>query len=106
MIVHFKGKSSEFNLLLSPQPSLTVMARFKGVSPQSTAVAALFAAIFSAALAVKVHCLRDLCNPFHQGASQAFFGIALLLEVWVVGKHLLVFVDFKLGVQLLQLLLK
>lgn len=53
-----------------------------------------------------MHGLRDLCYPFHQGAAQAFLGIALLLEVRVVGEHLLPFVDFQLGVQLLQLILE
>lgn len=85
---------------------LTVVTRLKWVSPQSAAVAAMFAAVFTAALPVYVHVLWDLCYPFHQGAAQPFLGVSLLLKVRVVGKHLLTFVDFQLGVQLLQLILK
>lgn len=83
-----------------------MVARFKRVSPQGAAVAAVFAAVLTAALPVYVHGLWDLCYPFHQGASQTFLGVALLLEVRVVGEHLLAFVDFQLGVQLFQLILK
>lgn len=83
-----------------------MVTRFKWVSPQGAAVAAVFAAVLTTALAVYVHGLWDLCYPFHQGASQTFLGVALLLEVRVVGEHLLTFVDFQLGVQLLQLILK
>lgn len=81
------------------------MARLKRVSPQGAAVAAVFAAVFSAALPVDVHVLRDLRDPFHQGAAQTFLGVALLVEVGVVGQHLLAFVDLQLGVELLQLIL-
>lgn len=81
-------------------------ARFTQVPPQSAAVAALFTAVLATALAVYVHGLWDLCYPFHQGATQAFLGVALLLKVRVVGEHLLAFVDFQLGVQLLQFILK
>lgn len=88
------------------QPGLTVVARLKGISPQGAAVAAVFAAIITTALPVQVHSLWDLCYPFHQRATQTLFGVALLLKVRVVGKHLLTFVDFQLGVQLLQLVLK
>lgn len=85
---------------------LTMVARFKWVSSQGAAVAAVFAAVLTTALPVYVHGLRDLCYPFHQGAAESFLGVALLLEVRVVGEHLLTFVDFQLGVQLLQLILK
>lgn len=81
------------------------MARFKRVSPQGAAVAAVLAAILSAALPMDVHVLRDLGDTLHQGAAQAFLGIALLVEVRVVGQHLLAFVDLQLGVELLQLIL-
>lgn len=83
-----------------------MVTRFKGVSPQGAAVAAVFAAILTAALPVDVHGLRDLRDPFHQGAAEAFLGVPLLLEVRVVGEHLLTLVDFQLGVQLLQFLLR
>ncbi len=73
---------------------LTVVTRFKWVSPQSAAVAAMFAAVLTAALPVYVHGLWDLCDSFHQGAAQTFLRVALLLEVRVVGKHLLTFIDF------------
>lgn len=85
---------------------LTVMTRFKGVSLQGAAVAAMFTAVLATTLAVYVHRLWDLCYSFHQGAAQAFLGVALLLEMRVIGKHLLTFVDFQLGVQFLQLILK
>lgn len=85
---------------------LTMVARFKWVSPQGAAVAAMFAAVLTTALPVYVHGLRDLRYPFHQGAAKTFLGVALLLEVRVVGEHLLTFVDFQLGIQLLQLILK
>lgn len=81
------------------------MARFKRVPPQGAAVAAVLAAVLSAALPVDVHVLRDLRDPFHQGAAQAFLGVALFVEVRVVGQHLLAFVDLQLGVELLQLIL-
>lgn len=48
-----------------------MVAWFKLVSPQGAAVAAVLAAIVSAALAVDVHGFRDLCDAFHQGATQA-----------------------------------
>lgn len=51
---------------------LTLMARLKWVPSQRAAFAAVLAAIISAALAVQVHGLWDLCDPFHQGAAQAF----------------------------------
>lgn len=86
--------------------ALTVMARLTGVSPQSAAVAAVFTPILATALAVYVHGLWDLCYALHQRATQAFLGVALLLKVRVVGKHLLAFVDFQLGVELLQFILK
>ena len=85
---------------------LTVMTRFKWVSPQGAAVAAVFAAVLTTALPVYVHALWDLCYPFHQRAAQTFLRVAFLLEVRVVGEHLLVFVDFQLGIKLLQLILK
>ena len=62
-----------------------MMARLKWISPQGAAIAAMFTAIFTTALAVNVHGLWDLCNSFHQGATQAFLGVAFLLEVRVVG---------------------
>lgn len=85
---------------------LTLMARLKRVSPQRAALAAVLAAIVSAALAVQVHGLWDLCDAFHQGAAQSFFGVAFLLKVRIIGKHLLPLVDLQLGIQLLQLILK
>jgi len=48
------------------------MSRLKRVPPQGAAVAAVFAAVVTAALAVYVHGLWDLCYPPHQGATQAF----------------------------------
>lgn len=66
----------------------------------------MFAAVLTTALPVYVHGLWDLCYPFHQGATQTFLGVALLLEVRVVGEHLLTFVDLELGIELLQLVLK
>lgn len=83
-----------------------MVAGFKRVPPQGAAVAAVFAAVLAAALPVQVHGLRDLCYPFHQGAAETFLGIALLLQVRVVGEHLLPFIDFQLGVQLLQFILE
>jgi len=83
-----------------------VMTGFKRVSPQGAAVAAVFAAVLTTALPVYVHAFWDLCYPFHQGATQTFLRVAFLLEMRVVGEHLLMFVDFQLGIQLLQLLLK
>lgn len=65
----------------------------------------MFAAFFAAALAVKVDGLWDLCDSFHQGATQAFFGVAFLLEVRVVCEHLLAFVDLQLCIELFQLIL-
>lgn len=65
----------------------------------------MLAAVLSAALTVQVHVLRDLRDPLHQGAAQTFLGVALLVEVRVVGQHLLAFVDLQLGVELLQLIL-
>lgn len=87
---------------------LTVLIALQVVSSQSAAVATvLAAAVFSATLAVvHVHGLRDLRDPFHQGATEALFGIAFLLEVGVVGQHLLAFVDFQLGVELFQFILR
>lgn len=82
-----------------------MLARFKQVPPQRAAVAAVLAAVLAAALPVEVHGLRDLRDALHQRAAQALLGVALLLQVGIVGEHLLVFVDFQLGVQLLQLLL-
>lgn len=81
------------------------MTWLKWISPQGAAVAAVFAAVIAAALAVDVHALWDLGYPLHQGAAQAFLRVSLLLEVRVVGEHLLPFVDFQLGVQLFQLVL-
>lgn len=81
------------------------MGRFERVSPQGAAVAAVLAALLSAALPVDVHVLRDLRDPFHQGAAQTFLGVALLVEVRVVGQHLLAFVDLQLSIELLQLIL-
>lgn len=83
-----------------------MLACFKQVPPQCAAVAAVLAAVLAAALPVKVHGLRDLCDALHQRAAQALLGVALLLQVGIVGEHLLVFVDFQLGVKLLQLLLR
>lgn len=87
-------------------PDLTVVTRFEWVPPQRAAVAAVLTPVLAAALAVDVHALRDLGYPLHQRAAQAFLGVALLLEVRVVGEHLLTLVDFELGVQLLQLILQ
>lgn len=81
--------------------ALTMESWIKRVPPQSAAFAAVFAAVLAAALAVDVHGLWDLCDALHQGATQAFLGVALLLKVGVVGQHLLTFVDLQLGVQLL-----
>lgn len=92
-------------MVLTRSHELTVLARFKRIPPQRAAVAAVLAAVLATALPVKVHGFRDLRDPLHQGAAQAFLGVALLLEVRVVGQHLLVFVDLQLGVQLLQLFL-
>lgn len=83
-----------------------MVARLIVVFPQGASVAAVLAAVITAALAVQVHGLRDLRYASHQGATQAFLGVALLLEVRVVGQHLLSFVDLQLGVQLLQLILR
>lgn len=82
-----------------------MLARFKRIPPERAAVAAVLAAVLATALPVKVYGFRDLRDPLHQGAAQAFLGVTLLLEVRVVGQHLLVFVDLQLGVQLLQLFL-
>lgn len=82
------------------------MARVRRVSPQGAAVAAVLAAVLPAALPVEVHVLRDLRDALHQGAAQTFLGVALLVEVRVVGQHLLAFVDLQLGVELLQLILR
>lgn len=83
-----------------------MLAGFKQVPPQRAAVAAVLAAVLAAALPVEVHCLRDLRDALHQRAAQALLGVALLLQVGIVGEHLLVFVDFQLGVELLQLFLR
>lgn len=66
----------------------------------------MFAAVITATLAVDVHGLWDLRYPLHQRASQTFLGVALLLEVGVVGQHLLALVHFQLRVEFLQLILK
>lgn len=79
---------------------------FKRVPLQGAAVAAVLAAVLAAALAVDVHRLWDLCDSFHQRAAQAFLGVALLLEMRIVGQHLLTFVDLQLCIQLLQLILE
>lgn len=83
-----------------------MLACFKQVPSQRAAVAAVLAAVLPAALPVEVHGLRDLRDALHQRAAQALLGVALLLQVGIVGEHLLVFVDLQLGVQLLQLLLR
>lgn len=77
---------------------LTVMTRFSWVSLQGATVAAVFAAVLTTALPVNVHILWDFRDPFHQGATEALLGIAFLLEVRVVGEHLLTLVDLQLGV--------
>lgn len=82
-----------------------MLAWFKMVPPQGAAVAAMFTAVLATALSVYVHGLGDLRYPFHQGAAEPFLGVALLLQVRVVGEHLLTFVDFQLSIQLLQLIL-
>lgn len=85
---------------------LTVMTWLTRIPPQGAAVAAVLAAVLATTLSVHVHGLGDLGYALHQGAAQAFLGAALLLEVRIIRKHLLAFVDFQLGVKLLQLILK
>ena len=81
-----------------------VVVGVEGVSPQGAAGAALL--VVPAALPVHVlQALRDLCDAAHQRAAQTLLGAALLLQVGVVGQHLLPLVHLQLGVQLLQLVL-
>ena len=62
--------------------------------------------LVAAALPVDVlQAVRELRDAAHQRAAQPLLGAALLLQVGVVGQHLLPLVHLQLGVQLLQLVL-
>lgn len=74
-----------------------VLSKVAPVAPMLTTVTILTTAM----AAVPVHSLWDLSDAPHEGAAQALLGAALLLEMGVVGQHLLALVDLQLDVELL-----
>lgn len=80
------------------------MGRVEGIPSKGAAVAPVLTTVTfltAAIAAMSVQGLRDLSEALHERAAQALLGAALLLEMGVVGQHLLALVDLQLDVELL-----